>query len=59
MNVITLVVENASGTDTYEFYDLEEAIKAYRHEQDLNIDSNIYLIDYMGNIININSLHLE
>ena len=49
----TLVVESPNDTLTYEFNDLEEAIKALRKERDTNIDSDIYLLDDMGDVLNI------
>lgn len=52
-DVYTVVIETPAGTNVYEFYDLENAIEVMRYERDNCMDSSVYIIDFMGNILDI------
>ena len=52
----TVVVERPSETKTYEFYDLEHALEIVRNECENEMDSEVYIIDYMGNILDIKQI---
>ena len=52
-DIYTVVVEDSKGTSTYEFYEINNAIKVLRNEKENNPSSKVYIIDYYGDILNI------
>lgn len=52
-DIYTVVIETPVGTKTYEFYNIENALEIVRNERENSIDSDVYIIDYYGNILNI------